>query len=292
VSPYFLEHRQAYIELCSNVALHATRLFHMQNEVKYNVASWKNVSQAASFVQEAQAWVDAIEPSVKEFQARAQFLQQRISLLDLAILMQQESASACYPLIDAATKGFLTESFARSTQSNSTWPLRSCWLALEERKQRYSALVNALKIYAHESAEAQSYLYHGEEIIRAYTYAQNIVASFTEYTADLRAQKEFELKEEQARIARLQAEAMHKAAEAQVRQAKMQEQEVKQSKEHELIALRTQLSAIKNRINAGNNDYYLRQQRNQIQERIRALKQELGQSSLLNDIVNLLVDRD
>lgn len=289
----YLNDLSLYEQLCNQVAQDVSMLTRIQHTVEEDIAAWDSHKKAELFVCEARGFAQRNYQRIQHIKQRSAWLEQRKALLQSIILLNNEFKADCYQLVLRASRGNLTESVARAAYPESAWPLRTAWKAIEARKQLYLKEFSVLEAYAHSSPFTADYAYQVRNTLGAYTNAQEIIAGSASYTQELRSEKEFLQKEEEARIAREQAHAAQLAAQAQLRQVRMKQEQIHNQKEQELARLRHELSQIKRRIAHGDTDYYLRQQRNQLQDRIHALKLELyGPQSGWGVITDILFDQD
>jgi hypothetical protein len=282
---------EGYRHLCRNVHQDMRTLADIQTTTDQDISAWMH--HDAQFCKNARAFSAINQEHLYKVSARVTFFDKHINLIQLVHLLDEEATTPTYPLMYAARFHKLTESTVRTYSSQSLWPLLDAWKKLEQRKQLYQQCVNALSSQVNHSKYLCAKIQDGQNYIDAYAQAQCVIAGFDSYTQDLRTEKEFALKEEQARQARIQAEAAQRIAEEQARQARAQEQQIRHNKEHELACLRNELSALKQRICNGENSYYIHQQKYGLQNRIRQLKSELyGSSSLSGFLFECLTDQD
>ncbi|MFA6066732.1 MAG: hypothetical protein WC707_06140 [Candidatus Babeliaceae bacterium] len=282
-----------YANLCRYVNHDVQILTDMQTTIDNDIASWDSTEKADTFVAQARLFSEVNRQRLKQIAYYAEFLNKQAVLIKLVRLLDEEVRTSCYRVVYAATQQSLDEATARAYNAQSAWPLRAVWKDLEQRKQLYQQYVYEFASDSMQSHYVNNIIQSGYNTIAAYEQAQRTIAGFASYTGDIRAEKDFELREEQARQARIQAEAARLAAEAQERQARAQEKQIRQQKEHELAALRSELSILKQRIADGDNGYYIQQQKQQLQNRISQLKSQLyGPSSLFGVFFEVLADKD
>ena len=270
-----------------------SHLVDMRDTMQADIQSWLNTEKAQEFVMNAQEFVVEINRIIEGFNYKSHYYSSRQALLELIKLLQDEQMQPLYGITHATVQGNLfRESHVRGVFPESAWPLRSCWKALEERSSAYHRALIAIDGCKHTSVESEKYAKLGHDVLRALSTALNVIAGFTHYSEELRQEKDFALREEQARQARITAEAAQKTARAQRRLADAQAEHNKQSKEQELASLGINSVPLSVAFQ-WRCDYYLRQQRWQLQERVHALKIELyGSESFWGALVNLMIDKD
>lgn len=282
-----------YAKLCGEVNRDVRTLAEIQSAIDTDIYCWATTERAHAFLAQARSFSDLNNQRLQQLTTRANFLNKQMALIRLARLLDEEKRAFTYHLVHASSQSMLNESSVRGYDAQSAWPLRSAWKSLDARKQLYQQCVNEYASFNSQVDYVKSIMQSGLDTIAAYDQAQRTIAGFSSYTNDIRAEKDFELREEQARHAKIQAEAARIAAIAQERQAAVQERQIKQQKENELITLRSELSALKQRIADGDNSYYIRQQKVQLQNRISHIKTELyGSSSLFNVFCEVITDQD
>ncbi|MDR3550489.1 MAG: hypothetical protein P4L31_03685 [Candidatus Babeliales bacterium] len=282
-----------YAKLCGEVNRDVRMLTEIQSAVDTDIYCWATTDRAHAFLAQARSFSDLNNQRLQQLTPRATFLNKQMALIRLARLIDEETRASTYHLVNASARFMLDESTARGYNAQSAWPLRTAWKSLDERKQLYQQCVNEYAPYNAQVDYVKSIMQAGLDTIAAYDQAQRTIAGFSSYTNDLRAEKDFELREEQARQAKIQAEAARIAAIAQERQAVAQEKQIRQQKENELITLRSELSALKQRIANGDDSYYIRQQKVQLQNRINNIKTELyGPSSWGSFFCDVITDQD
>ncbi len=285
-----------YVALCRNVADDKISLLAIQGITNHDISAWKNNAKAIDVIQKAEQFAHDNADRLHTITMRCSFLHERKALIALAHLVATENQSYFENLITTVrNQGSISESIVRTCYPNCAWPLRKAWQEIEKRKHEYMQLLPKVNAYADISIGScsQKYVELANVIIKEYAHTQSLIAGFSAYTDDLRIEKEFELKEELARQERIKAEAMKKSADAQQRQAYAQEEQNINAKEKELALCRKQLSEVKRRISRGDTNYYLLQEKYQLQDRIRDLKIELyGSWSIFQSFFEVLIDQD
>lgn len=289
----YLQHKDAFKSFCKKTAHEVATLERIQQTTEAAIVRWGCKNGAEDFIARAHSFAAVNQQRLNYAKRVLSFLYQVEALLELAYMLQEEQFFSLRQIIHAASLNQLHESLVRAHCTQSAWPLRECWNTIQARKSNYEKYLQIIDVTTLQTAYGHALMRQAADVVHCYATAQAIIAGFPEYTKEVRLQKEFELKEEQTRQLRIQAEAAERAAQAHERQARAQEQQNRLNKEKELAECRSELSEIKRKIDQGDSNYYLKQRRNQLQERIAQLKRQLGyEQTFLDVVVNLAIDRD
>ncbi|MGB8467763.1 MAG: hypothetical protein WCE21_02070 [Candidatus Babeliales bacterium] len=279
-----------YHSICLQIERTYRQIATMHEEIKHDIRAWENYAKAVDFLQRARLFSTIITKELHAFEPLVVAYNNNDILLQLSRMLQEEFMSSYATIITQAGNLALDEATVRALAAQSAWPLRTVWQELQQRKTAYQSLINQMKGTSINTGATlqQSFL-----MISRYEKAQQIIAGFRGYTDDIRAEKEFTLREEQLYNERVQAQAALASAQAHQAQAKLQKDQLAQHKKSELSRLRTELSELKQRIANGDNSYYTYQQKSQLQNRISEIKRDINGSYTFGELLfDLFTDRD
>lgn len=298
---YFTAYPTEFYEIKARARAYEMTLSRIQKETEGDRDAWSSTDYARDFVADARAFANANNMLLRTVRDYLDVLAQREPLIKLIEWMREETHKEYYAILKAYTSGMFTDRTAQQIYAHSQWPLLEAYQAIERaEKVGRSLFRNACNVCMPRSFIFSQYVREAEQMLAIYAQMKDALVECPAYTRELSRKAQFEQEQERLRLERerveterRRAEAENRAAEARLRQARALEQQATTNKKAELIRLQERLHEVKRLLNAGLGDRYLRQERDNLQDRINQLKHELDPSrSLLNDVVDVLTDRD
>lgn len=185
-----------FVFLCERVKKDLQALTAIEKAIEADIYAWSSSAKANSYLERARQFCKYNNQRLHQVKQYKSFYDKHSELIHLAQLLEEEINSGCYHLVYAARQGTLNEATVRMHIQESLWPLRTAWSMLECRKHVYQACIDALSQHNQEYV-SQHIIALGRGTIAAYQQAQATIASFDGYIGDIRAEKEFALKQQQ-----------------------------------------------------------------------------------------------
>lgn len=279
------------VQLCNEVHLLVSGMKDILRTTHADIQAWQTYKVAHLFLLEAHSFHKALNAKIQQAEALEKFLGSYIPLLKLENLLISENACTFQSILYASDNNMLNcGTVCQYASPQTPWPLTTTWKVLEQRKMSYKIELenaHASTFYVTNASTWSARVKHDALLtIQRYEKAQSTITSFYEYSAEMQAALDFKLKEEKLQQQKI-------AAQAALMNAQVEENRIRHEKEQELATLRDKLSAVKQAIAAGDNGYYIHQQKRQLQNRIHELKRELyGSSSFFEALVDVIADKD